>query len=99
MDVVATQQHIDIRGAARRCMQASIEESNAVRMVMRLVRTRIMRDPLDARRSLLSLAEGGERLYADLSTRVPRVQKALTQRLPPLAVDEFHRLTRLVARL
>ncbi len=99
MDAVATQPHIDIRGAA---LRASIEESNAVRMVMRLVRTRIMRDPRDpqdARRSLLSLTDSGEQLYADLSARVPRVQAALTQRLPPLAVDEFHRLTRLVARL
>lgn len=99
MDVVSAQPHIDIRGAA---IKASIEESNAVRMVMRLVRTRIMRDPRDpqdARRSLLSLTDAGQGIFADLNARATQVQKALTQRLPPMAVDEFHRLTRLVARL
>lgn len=99
MEVVAHKPGIDIRSAAH---VASIEESNAVRMVMRMVRTRMMRDPRDpndARRSLLSLTESGEIRYHELSTRLPLVQSALTRRLPPLAIGEFHRLTCLVARL
>lgn len=99
MEVVATSPGIDIRSAAQ---VASIEESNAVRMVMRMVRTRMMRDPrdpLDARRSLLSLTASGDKRYQELRTRLPLVQSALTRRLPPLAISEFHRLTCLVARL
>lgn len=99
MDVVATYPHIDIRGAA---LRASIEESNAVRMVMRLVRTHMMRDPRDpndARRTLLSLTETGATVHATLLNRLGQVQKALTRPLPPMAVPEFHRLTCQVARL
>jgi len=99
MEVVAMRPGIDIRTAAQ---LASIEESNAVRMVMRMVRTRMMRDPRDpndARRSLLSLTENGLATFQSLQQRFPLVQRGLTQKLPPLAVEEFHRLTRLVARL
>lgn len=99
MEVVAMTPEIDIRTAAQ---LASIEESNAVRMVMRMVRTRMMRDPRDpndARRSLLSLTANGLETFQALQLRFPLVQRGLTQKLPPLAVEEFHRLTRLVARL
>ncbi len=99
MDVVAMIPNIDIRTAAT---MASIEESNAVRMVMRMVRTHLMRDPRDphdARRSLLSLTDNGLAVYDTLRAHLPRVQKALTHRLPPLAINEFHRLTRQIARL
>ncbi|WP_158783977.1 MarR family transcriptional regulator [Pantoea sp. BAV 3049] len=99
MEVVAMKPEIDIRTAAQ---LASIEESNAVRMVMRMVRTRMMRDPRDphdARRSLLSLTANGLATFQALQARFPLVQRGLTQKLPPLAVEEFHRLTRLVARL
>lgn len=99
MEVVSLSPGIDIRTAAQ---MASIEESNAVRIVMRMVRTRIMsdpRDPNDARRSLLSLTGNGQAIFEQLQTRLPLVQRGLTQKLPPVAVEEFHRLTRLVARL
>ncbi|TKI06073.1 MarR family winged helix-turn-helix transcriptional regulator [Martelella alba] len=99
LDVVAASPNIDIRGAA---LRVSIEESNAVRMVMRLVRTHMMRDPrdpLDARRSLLSLTDTGRSVHAELRGRLARLQKALIQPLPPLAVPEFQRLTCQVARL
>ncbi|XBS68429.1 MarR family transcriptional regulator [Acerihabitans sp. KWT182] len=99
MDIVARQPGIDIRSSA---LKGLIEESNAVRTVMRLVRTRLMRDPrdpLDARRSLLSLTPPGQRQHQEIANKIGEIQHALCQELPPLAVEEFLRLTRLVARL
>lgn len=99
MDVVNHAPHIDIRTAA---LRASVEESNAVRMVMRLVRTHMMRDPRDpqdARRSLLSLTATGQQVHEQLTTRSRKAQRSLIQHLPPVAVTEFHRLTSKVARL
>lgn len=99
MDIVARRPGIDIRGSS---MKGLIEESNAVRTVMRLVRTRLMRDPrdpLDARRSLLSLTPAGQRQHLDITQKLDDIQEALCQDLPPLAVGEFLRLTQLVARL
>ncbi|MFH8134913.1 MarR family winged helix-turn-helix transcriptional regulator [Pantoea osteomyelitidis] len=99
MNVVAIFPNIDIRSAAS---MASVEESNAVRMVMRLVRTHMMRDPRDpqdARRSLLSLTDTGWAVHDAMLERATKAQKLLTQPLPPLAVTEFHRLTAKVSRL
>lgn len=99
MDIVSDNPGIDIR----RCAQmGSIEESNAVRTVMRLVRTRLMRDPRDpqdARRSLLSLTPAGQQQHQEISQQLTNIQQTLVSNLPPLAVPEFYRLTRLVARL
>jgi len=99
MDIVARQPEIDIRSSA---LKGLIEESNAVRTVMRLVRTRLMRDPrdpLDARRSLLSLTPTGQQQHLEINQKLDEIQEALCQDLPPLAVEEFLRLTQLVARL
>ncbi len=99
MDIVAGRPGIDIRGSA---LKGLIEESNAVRTVMRLVRTRLMRDPrdpLDARRSLLSLTPAGQQQHQEINQKLDEIQEALCQDLPPLAIGEFLRLTQLVARL
>lgn len=99
MDIVAENPGIDIRRSAQ---IGSIEESNAVRTVMRLVRTRLMRDPRDpqdARRSLLSLTPAGQQQHQQIVQRIEDIQQTLCQNLPPLAVAEFYRLTRLVARI
>jgi DNA-binding MarR family transcriptional regulator len=99
LDVVAANPGIDIRTAAG---MASVEESTALRIVMRLVRTRLMRDaadPNDARRRLLSLTEPGSQAHRQIQELVPRIQADLCAKIPPQVVKSFFELTCRVARL
>ena len=99
MSFVEADPGIDIRTAAER---ASIEESTAVRIVMRTVRLRLMRDfrdPDDARRSSLRITDLGHAEYESVAARLIRVQQDFCKDIPPRAMHEFLRLTRLVARL
>lgn len=96
---IADSPDIDIRHAAAAAM---VEDTTAIRIVMRLARTRLVqdrRDPEDRRRSLLQLTDAGHALHEELSARVPQIEHALVRRLPPQAISEFTRLTRAVARL
>lgn len=99
MDVVRRVQPIDIRTAAT---LANVEETTAIRIIMRGVRTRVIRDhrdPDDARRSLLSLSHVGEAEYERVASRLADVQAALCDGIPLRIFPEVHRLTRVVARL
>lgn len=99
LEAVASASRIDIRTAAK---QASVEESTAVRMVMRLVRTRLMldpRDPADARRSLLSLTAAGTDTLADVTRQIPSIQTEMCRHMPPLVEEVSVSLTRRIARL
>ncbi|GAA4748359.1 hypothetical protein GCM10023350_36610 [Nocardioides endophyticus] len=96
---IADSPGVDIRHAAAAAM---VEDTTAVRIVMRLARTRLVhdrRDPEDRRRTLLQLTDAGHTLHQELSERVPQIEHALARRLPPQAIAEFTRLTRAVARI
>lgn len=96
---IADSPGVDIRHAAAAAM---VEDTTAIRIVMRLARTRLVqdrRDPNDRRRTLLHLTDAGHTLHEELSARVPQIEHALARRLPPQAIAEFTRLTRAVARI
>ncbi|WP_329378594.1 MarR family transcriptional regulator [Streptomyces sp. NBC_01716] len=99
MTVIHDSPQIDIRTAAR---VASVEETTALRIVMRLARTRIVRDTRDTsdrRRSLLTLTDFGQELHATLWQRLAAAERTLQAQIPLQARSEFLRLTRKVARL
>jgi DNA-binding MarR family transcriptional regulator len=99
MSIVASSPGIDIRTAAE---LSSVEETTAVRIIMRSIRLRLMRDmqdPQDARRSLLRLTQAGTGEVERIALLLPRVQAALCHGVPTRALGEFHRLTRTIARL
>lgn len=99
MDVIAAQPGLDIRTAAQR---ASVEETTAVRIVMRLARTRLLRDsrdPNDARRTLLAPSETGMALRLSRRPATNSVERALADGLTVDAFDLLVGRTRLVARL
>ena len=99
MEAIRRIQPIDIRTAAT---QARVEETTAIRIVMRGVRLRTFkdrRDPEDARRSLLTLTELGSLDFDRIAARLDEIQSMLCEGIPKRIFPEVHRLTRIVARL
>lgn len=99
MEAIRHTQPIDIRTAAA---QAYVEETTAVRIIMRGIRLRTFkdrRDPEDARRSLLSLTAVGGEEFERIAMRLAEIQAALCEGIPKRIFPEVHRLTRIVARL
>jgi DNA-binding MarR family transcriptional regulator len=99
LHVIARAPGRDIRATAR---IASVEETTALRVVMRLVRTRLARDPRDpndARRSLLSLTPLGQEVHDAVLAQIPQVEQTISSWIPSQSVQELVRLTQAVARL
>jgi DNA-binding MarR family transcriptional regulator len=99
MEAIRRIQPVDIRTAAT---QARVEETTAIRIVMRGVRLRTFkdrRDPEDARRSLLTLTEAGSLEFDRIAARLDEIQSTLCEGIPKRIFPEVHRLTRIVARL
>ncbi len=99
MEAIRKTQPIDIRTAATR---ARVEETTAIRIVMRGVRLRTFKDrqdPEDARRSLLTLTEAGSLDFKRITGKLNDIQSALCEGIPRRILPEVHRLTRIVARL
>lgn len=99
MSLVNLNDGIDIRTAAERSL---VEESTAVRIVMRSERLRLLRDTRDdqdARRTLIHLTDDGRKAVKAISEKLNDVENAFSVRIPPQAYSEFYRSTRLVARL
>jgi DNA-binding MarR family transcriptional regulator len=99
MSLVSLNDGIDIRTAAERSF---VEETTAVRIVMRSARLRLLRDTRDdqdARRTLLHLTDEGRKSINAISGQLSRVENIFCARIPPQAYAEFFRSTRLVARL
>ena len=99
MSLVNLNDGIDIRTAAERSF---VEESTAVRIVMRSARLRLLRDTRDlqdARRTLIHLTDEGRRAIKAISEQLNGVENTFSARIPPQAYAEFYRSTRLVARL
>jgi DNA-binding MarR family transcriptional regulator len=99
MSLVNLNDGIDIRTAAERSL---VEESTAVRIVMRSARLRLLRDTRDdqdARRTLIHLTDEGRKALKAISEKLNDVENAFSARIPPQAYSEFYRSTRLVARL
>lgn len=99
MDAISRIQPIDIRSAA---LEACVEETTAVRIVMKSARTRLVkdrRDPDDARRSLLALTEAGREEHGRINGSLHEIQRVLCAGIPLKALPECERLTRVVARL
>jgi DNA-binding MarR family transcriptional regulator len=99
MSLINLTDGLDIRTAADRSF---VEESTAVRIVMRSARLRLLRDtrdPQDARRTLVHLTDEGRKAIKAISEKLNDVESAFSARIPPQAYTEFYRSTRLVARL
>ena len=99
MSLVNFNDGIDIRTAAERSL---VEESTAVRIVMRSARLRLLRDTRDdqdARRTLIHLTDDGRKAVKAISEKLNDIENAFSARIPPQAYSEFYRSTRLVARL
>ena len=99
MSVVAATPGIDLKTAAG---TASVEETTALRIIMRSIRLRLMRDlrdPQQPRRSLLEVTAGGGAEVRAITAALPAVNAALCRPIPPTVLGECERLIRKVARL
>lgn len=99
MHMINTVQPIDIRSAAE---GALVEETTAIRIVMKAIRTRLIKDradPLDARRSLLTLTSLGFQEVDRIERSLAEIEARFCADIPQRALAEVHRLTRSVGRL